>query len=230
MAQLGSVVGGILAELARARVVADRLTRDLVGEYEDDPILSGLSVPRVKLSEATLTVRYVVNEVASAEPVEPDPVVVGSRWQKVARDELVPRALESLGVTGDERRAVSKVIAVKAVGVRTTEQALGGDTAALVDATVEGVLESWNEIPVGVRRRLGGKSAFRSELRTRAATQLESFLARAARDRLLSSVLASKIDVGVLTADLPEDPSRIQEVQLTVTGEDLELVLGEQEE
>ncbi|MFE6922900.1 hypothetical protein ACFVAV_17860 [Nocardia sp. NPDC057663] len=229
MVRLGSVVGGILAELTQARVVADRLTRVLVDEYEDDPILSGMSVPRVKLSEATVTVRYTIQDIEEPEPAKPDPVVVGIKWQTVATNKVIPSVLRKLHIT-DEDHQTLKVISVKRPSVSATEHALQGNPAELVNATVESALEAWPNIPVELHHRLGGKVAFRAELKAAAVTELEGFLAREARDALLAGVLASRVQVGVLAADLPDEPFRIQEIQLTVTGEELDLVvLGDQE-
>ncbi|WP_067475110.1 hypothetical protein [Nocardia amamiensis] len=218
------MIGGILAELTQARAVADRLTRALVDEYEDDPVLSGMSVPRVKLSAATVTVRYTIQSVEESEPTQPDPAVVSTRWQKVVAIKVVPKVLRKLNITGEDQQALTTAIVIKRPTVTATEHALQGKTAEFLNVTIESAMESWPNIPAELQRRLGGKLAFRGELKAEATAELEKFLDREARERLLASVLASKIHVGVLTADLPEEPGRIQEIQLTVAGEDLELV------
>lgn len=230
MVRLGSVVGGILAELTQARVVADRLTRALVDEYDDDPILSGMSVPRVKLSEATVTVRYTIQDIDEHEPAKPDPVVVGTKWQTAATNKVIPSVLRKLHITGEDHQTLVKTISVKPPSVSVTEHALQGNPAELVKATVESALEAWPNIPVELHHRLGGKVTFRAELKAAAVTELEAFLAREVRDALISSALASKVQVGVRTADLPIEPFRIQEIQLTVTGEELDLVVLDDQE
>ena len=55
MARLGSVLGALIAELVQARAIADRLTRDLVEEYESDPVLAAMNVPRVTIGESFFT-------------------------------------------------------------------------------------------------------------------------------------------------------------------------------
>ena len=225
MARLGAVVGGILAELAQARVIADRLTRELVPEYEGDPILAGMSVPRVTLGEATVTLRFTVDDLEEVQPELPNAAAQSARWHAVAAARLFPKTLERLGVTGDERKKVLDLVAVDQVGARAMSAAMRGDIREAITATTEGALETWTDLPVELRRHLGGKVAFRKELQATAAAQLKEFLDAEASQALLRSVLASKLDVGVRTADLPAEPERIQEIQLKLTGEDFDLVL-----
>ncbi len=50
----------------------------------------------------------------------------------------------------------------------------------------------------------------------------------ASRRAALQAALASKVEVSIAKDQLPDDPARIQELTLTVRGEDLDLVLGKE--
>ncbi|MFF0527810.1 hypothetical protein ACFYT3_05420 [Nocardia amikacinitolerans] len=211
-------------------MVADRLTRDLADDYEDDPVLAGMSVPHVKVAEATMTLRYAVSDVVEAEPALPDPVKVGVAWHGTVTKKVLPGVLRKLGISGDDRQTLLQAISIKRPTVSATERALKGSPAELLDVTVESALESWTNIPAELQHRLGGKLAFRAEMKAAAGTALEAFLAQESGHRVLAAVLASTIQVNVAAADLPDDPHRMQEIQLTVTGEDLELFAFDDQE
>lgn len=51
MTDLGHMLGSVLASLARARHIADLQTAEIAEEYRDNPLLEGLSVPRVRVPE-----------------------------------------------------------------------------------------------------------------------------------------------------------------------------------
>lgn len=65
MADLGDVVGALLAGLAQARRIADEETVALAEHYRQQPLLGALSVPRVRVSGMEVDIPVVVEE---AEP------------------------------------------------------------------------------------------------------------------------------------------------------------------
>ncbi len=62
MPTLEDILGAVLKDLLKARAAADAVSADLRGEYQQNAVLSQLSVPRLTIGQATLTVRYVVND------------------------------------------------------------------------------------------------------------------------------------------------------------------------
>lgn len=230
MARLGSVVGGILKELAQARAIADRHSRELMGEYERDPVLSAFSVPRITIGEVNLTLRFTVNDLEEEAPTAPDYARLASDWQHRTNSVLVKKTVERLGVPVD--------LAGKAVGGLKSKAAVSDELTAAIAApgrraaqlSTDELLEGWSTLPGDLRRALGNKQEFRRELLATAEAELSNFLADQAKLTDLRSALASKIDVGIRAADLPSDPQHIHEMTLTVRGEDLDMVLAAGEE
>ncbi|MGV9612197.1 hypothetical protein [Nocardia xishanensis] len=177
-----------------------------------------------------MTLRYAVSDIVEAAPAPPDPVKVGIEWQAAVAKRVVPGVLRKLDITGDDRQTLLQAISIKRPTVSATEKALKGSPAELLDITVESALESWVNIPAELQHRLGGKLAFRAEVKAAATTAWEAFLAQESEHRVLAAVLASTIQVNVAAADLPDDPHRMQEIQLTVTGDDLELFTFDDQE
>ena len=54
MADLGDLMGSLMSGLIRARRMADEQTAALAEYYRDNPLLEGLSVPRVRVPELTI--------------------------------------------------------------------------------------------------------------------------------------------------------------------------------
>ena len=67
MAELKEVLGAILVDIAKARVASDICTRDVSLEYAKDPILSEFPVPRVEIKEASIELKFAINEVKKLE-------------------------------------------------------------------------------------------------------------------------------------------------------------------
>jgi len=231
MPRLGSVLGSILAELGRARVIADHLSRDLVGEYRDDPILASMSVPRVLLDRAELTLRFAVSDLVEADLKAPVAGNVSAEWARHVAANVVPAVLDSHGLSDAERKvAVARLVGSRdapriSVPAATIGEAIAGNVASSATATTAAVLNTWGALPREVRTKIGTKAEFRRELEGRLAQEAASFVGRAADAELVKAALASRLDVGIRTDDLASQPEHIQELKITLRGEDVALII-----
>lgn len=233
MPRLGSVVGSILAELVRARLAADELTRELVAEYQADPVLTSMSVPRLVVSEATLTLRFGVSDLEEVPtPPTPDPGTLRDVWVRHAESVVVPRLLDRVGVPSSERSSVLAAIK-EAAGtlagaptVAEVRRAVGGDDAGTVTATGGPLVNAWGRLPAEFRSRIGTKTALRKELEQHITQEFRLFRDRQRELTFVQAALASNIQVAVVTDQLPEDPGLVQEFRITVQGQDLEVLVS----
>jgi hypothetical protein len=60
MADLGSLLGSLMTGVIRARRMADEQTAALAEYYKDNPLLEGLSVPRIRIPELTIEVPMLI--------------------------------------------------------------------------------------------------------------------------------------------------------------------------
>jgi hypothetical protein len=67
MPELSDVLGAILRDIAKARVISDLFSRDISREYEADQILVEFPVPRVEIREASVQLRFAVDSVTEPE-------------------------------------------------------------------------------------------------------------------------------------------------------------------
>ena len=60
MADLGELIGSLMAGIIRARRMADEQTAVLAEYYRTNPLLESLSVPRIRIPELTLDVPFII--------------------------------------------------------------------------------------------------------------------------------------------------------------------------
>lgn len=242
MTRLGSVVGAVLAELTRARAISDELTRELVERYEADPILASLSVPRVSLGQAEIAIRFVVSDIEEPKSTEPDADAAREAWISHFSSVVLPTLVERANLQAEERRQVLAVLAgandkeedapVRVVvrpPLGDVRAALTGEQLKLVSSTVGPVAERFDSLPAALKRKLGGKVVFTDRLTTVSTEGLASVLRARARADLITSALASTVNISVTSDALSADSDRLQELRLTIHSDDLDTVLGERE-
>lgn len=78
MADLGELVGTLLASLAHARRMADEETAAIAEYYKSNPLLEGMSVPRIRVPELSLELPILIESIEEGEadqPREINPIV-----------------------------------------------------------------------------------------------------------------------------------------------------------
>lgn len=72
MADLGDLLGSLMSGLIRARRMADEQTAALAEYYKDNPLLEGLSVPRIRIPELTIDMPMLIEDYVKGEDGEMD--------------------------------------------------------------------------------------------------------------------------------------------------------------
>lgn len=139
-AELREVVGAILRDLAHARAMGDAFSRELSAEYEKDPLLRLFPVPRSEVRQATITLKFAVEETGPGEGTEEEGVQA-----KVAAAVAADAALE------DDAYAVRGYERLRAALAQRRER-----LAPLVLAEMERRLSSRSWGTASARRELGG--------------------------------------------------------------------------
>lgn len=71
MSDLGEVLGAVLAGLAHARRIADEESSVIAEYYRDNPLLEGMSLPRVRVPEMVLDLPVLIDSFDEGEPSVP---------------------------------------------------------------------------------------------------------------------------------------------------------------
>ena len=94
MAELGELLGTLVASLAHARRIADEETTAIAEHYRDHPLLEGMSLPRIRVPEMVLELPLLIesHEAGEANVPQATTVVVKAledELKKSARDEKI---------------------------------------------------------------------------------------------------------------------------------------------
>jgi len=200
MADIGDIIGSMMVGLLRARCVADEQTAALAEYYRDNPLLEGLSVPRIRIPELTIDMPVLIEnyqEGESGEMADPDKIAeeallqLKSTLSKLKKD-IPPAFFESflnetknrLQLVKQDKTAVTKETAVRNV------QAAFSDTLKNT------------QIPLNT----SDKEAIARDIRSKVTAV-----------SLFKSPVSSKIETNVRTADVKERASNISVVRIKVT-------------
>lgn len=80
MADLGKLLGSLLASIAHARRIADEETAAIAEYYRSNPLLEGMSLPRVRVPELVIDLPMLIETTEEGEPnvLQDDAVVRGA--------------------------------------------------------------------------------------------------------------------------------------------------------
>lgn len=92
MADLGRLLGSLLASVAHARRIADEETAAIAEYYRSNPLLEGMSLPRVRVPELVIDLPMLIQAAEEGEPnvLQDDGVVraaVNEEFMKAAKRE-----------------------------------------------------------------------------------------------------------------------------------------------
>lgn len=187
MAEVRTLLGAILRDIAEARVTSDLFSRDVGLEYLDDEVLQTFSVPRVDMKQATVRLRFAVNSLEVKE-TDPDKVI-----KRVGAERATPLANEviKLVVGADPRR--DELVAL----IRRKQIDLPG----VVSRTLATVLSNVSLVRGAIE---GNSQAFGKELQVQLQAQLtrddevKKMLVPSRTDRRLSTALrkSSELIIG----------------------------------
>jgi len=142
VAELNDVLGAILRDVAQARVTSDLFSRSVSLDYREDEILSGFPVPRVEVMQATIDLKFAVNDVERRE-VDPR-AIMRARLGTFAAD-LARQVYSDLIATNPRGEELEDVIRTKGltiearlpVAIERTVVANLGDLEAAIDLKPE---------------------------------------------------------------------------------------------
>src|SRR5574341_890700 len=87
MPNLGEVLGAIMAGLTEARRVADEEALRVAERYQQEPLLRGLAVPRIRLPEVLIDLPVIIESQEEGEDEEPaSPEDVASKSSQFLKD------------------------------------------------------------------------------------------------------------------------------------------------
>lgn len=200
MADLGNLLGSLMCGLIRARRMADEQTAALAEYYKDNPLLEGLSVPRIRIPELTIDMPLLIED-----QVEGDSGRLADTTKIVsAVKEQLEFTLSKNNIEMDPafRTAFVDEIRTRLVAVRRS------GTPVMKETVTRGVQDAFADVLISTRSTL--------------STTDKEIIARDLRSKVSSvsvakEPVASSINANIRTADVKEKASDASVVRLTIT-------------
>ncbi len=156
MSDLGDLLGSMMTGLIRARRVADEQTAALAEYYRTNPLLEGLSVPRIRIPELTIDLPFLIEgyqEGVNGQINDPDKIASSAAAQvkeSLVKHNVKPTANFHRMLTAEVKKQLlsinrTETPAVKEAVSRAVQQALSNSLtrskAQLTDSQREGVFK-----------------------------------------------------------------------------------------
>lgn len=201
MLDVGDIVGSLMSGLIHARRMADEQTAALAEYYLSNPLLEGLSVPRIRIPELTIDMPLLINGYQ-----EPEPGAMGNIGEIVAeataqiRSNIDTYKLKVEAVFFD---AFDKDLRQRLVAVQQSKAPILKETIlrAVLGAVTDALTTSKTALDTAQRQQL--------------VTDLRARVARI--DGVLKPFTRFKIEPNVKTADVKEQGSSQNVVRLKIT-------------
>jgi hypothetical protein len=228
MADLDQVLAAVLGSLANARRMADEQTSAIAQYYQANPLLKGMTVPRIRLPEVVIDLPLIVDGVEEGQA----PVVADTHTiVKAALDALADKAKDqSLNLPSATREAWGRAL-LPVVERAVADGASGRASFSVVQESVAAAAEQVLHPLLG---QLGQPS---TRLKARADVASQATLNATQKAAVLSAVKAAIRDVAikspgrsatlkasVLTADIKDKagPDSVTRLKLVLREEGME--------
>ncbi len=211
MADVGEIMGMVMAGLARARQIADQESVAIAREYQKDPLLQGVTIPRIRVPTMTVDIPVLIEEQEAAQglALKDKEALVDAVHREVTSSAKKAGLALKAGVAATIRRDLQA--GVSKVDHELTDSALAG---AHVAKMVEGVLS----------RHLSGVGATSRGEASKLKLVLDSVRKKAEESTVVESPRTARLKATVLTQEIKErsSPENVTRISITLKEEGLE--------
>ncbi len=217
MSDLGVLLGALISGVVHARRIADEESAAVAEYYKDNPLLSGMSIPRVRVPEVTIDIPMLID---AQEEGEPDQVADSTTIRSAVNKEMTASlAREGLTITKVDLKKFDSVFNRELKKINTPSK-YRSPREAIVRAAEDAYAET-------IREKLVSKGSLAS------AKRVASDLRFSASGSALSKIgRAPQIGATILTSEVKEKSSQtnVSRMKLTLKEEGLEWSIGENED
>ena len=217
MADLGVILGALISGVVQARRIADEESAAVAEHYKDNPLLSGMSIPRVRLPEVSIDIPMLIE---AQDEGEADQIADTETIKKTVAEEL-KASLSREGVTMTDRDLQRFDTAFEQ---RLNKAAVPSVYRSPREAIIRAAEDAYSET---VKDKIVSGSTLA------AASRVVSNIRFSASGSALQKVGRSpKISASVLTAEVKDKSSNanVSRLTLTLREEGLEWTVGQNDD
>lgn len=200
MADLGALLGSLMTGLIGARRMADEQTAALAEYYKTNPLLEGLSVPRIRIPELTIDIPVLIEDYVEGETGEMrDPKIIAAGAKTVLETFL---SKNNININSDFHQKFSEEVENQISLLKSK------DTAIMNETFTRSVQGAFLETLTKTKTTLSDKEK---------KVIAEELRAKIPSISISKKPIASSIVANIKTADVKERASSTNVVHLKIT-------------
>ena len=225
MPKLSEVLGGIVKDVMQAQFTGDMQVIEHLAIYQEHALLKHLPVPRVRIKDIHLNLRFAISESTDSGISDNAKVSVSNVWVSHLNTSLLPSLFSNL-IKDDEiykvvKPVIEKEIRNKTMPVYDGNMLLKGKFGDAIKTTEDFVATIVRSLPSDVRSNLPNLQIIRNKIRRTAKTALDSFKPTFKKVAIAKSVQDFDLDVLVTKNELQGlTENEYQELSFTLSIED----------
>lgn len=217
MTDLGVLLGALISGVAHARRIADEESASIAEHYKDNPLLSGMSIPRIRVPEVSIDIPMLIE---AQDEGEADQIADTETVKKAVRKELeASLSREGLSMSEEDLKKFDA-----AFGQQLNKVAVPSVYRLPREAVIRAAEDAYS---ITVRDKIIKNATLA------ASSRVVSNLRFSAGGSALEKVGRSpRIDVSMLTAEVKDKSSQtnVSRLKLTLKEEGLEWSIGENDD
>lgn len=200
MADLGDLLGSLMSGIIRARRMSDEQTAILAEYYKSNPLLEGLSVPRIRIPELTIDMPFLIEDFVPGESgVMNDPAKIAAEANAQLKSTL---SKSNIKLNADFHKVFLREVKDYLATLQQSGQPVLGEAVArgVQRAFAETLTKTKSDVAASVKETIA------SDLR-----------AKVSAIGIVKDAEASGIAANIKTADVKEKSSSANVVRLKIT-------------
>jgi hypothetical protein len=217
MSDLGVLLGALVSGVVHARRIADEESAAVAEHYKDNPLLSGMSIPRVRVPEVTIDIPMLID---AEDEGEPDQVADSAAIKAaISKDLKASLSREKLSIPESDLKKFEDVLEQQ-LARASTPTAYRSPREAVIRVAEDTFTETLKDSVVS-QGTLASVKRIVSDVRFSASGSALSKVGR-----------SPQIGATIMTAEVKEKSSHtnVSRLQLTLREEGLEWSIGENED
>lgn len=200
MPDLGGLLGSLMSGVIHARRMADEQTAALAEYYKDNPLLEGLSVPRIRIPELTIDMPLLIEDYFEGEVGEiENPTKIASAAKSELKSTLAKYNIEMSPAFHKyfEEEVKRRLIVVKQSGAPVVKEAV---VRSVQDVFADGLIKTKTTLTTADREIIA-----------------KNLRAKVSVISLAKKPIAASISTNIKTSDVKERASNSNVVRIKIT-------------
>lgn len=225
MAKLSEILGGITKDITQAQITSDLVSLDYLQQYQEHPLLKKLDVPRVKIRDIQVNLKFAIDEAQSQNISDNAKTKVASLWKSQVDARLIPQVISSLVSDANSQKALTNVMLQSTKTSRQpifkADEILGGESSKVSKTTEDYVIDLVKKLPTSLRKTLPNLTDIRRQVNAVANENLTANVSKLNKVAMAQSVEDFDLNIIIEQEALQTTPvEQIHEISVAIDIDD----------